>query len=106
MAAAEAAILGRVNTESSGRCAGVPMTPAVDLHARRSAPPLTPAKGGRAAPPKVDGGAPLGVADRARPSGRLDAAVNAELVVDVADVGGDGLLADEQPRGDLAVGEP
>ena len=47
-----------------------------------------------------------GVADRARPAGRLDAAVDAELVVDVADVRADGLLADEQPRRDLAVREP
>src|SRR4051794_27340099 len=39
-------------------------------------------------------------------AGRLDPCVLVEIVEHVREVGADGLLADEQPRCDLPVGEP
>ena len=55
------------------------------------------------APPRWAGSA---AAELLRAARRLDARVHAELGVDVRHVRADGLLADEQPRGDLAVREP
>ena len=64
---------------------------------------------GRPRPADAARGAESQRAARVRPAEqrrRLHPAVHAELVVDPADVHADGLLADEQPPGDLAVGQP
>ena len=65
------------------------------------------ARGGR--PGVLSRAGPLSGPGRARAAEqrrRLHPAADAELVVDPADVHADGLLADEQPAGDLAVGQP
>src|SRR3954466_16332504 len=48
---------------------------------------------------------PLEHAEPLRAACGLDARVHAELAVEVGHVRADGLLADEQPLGDLAVGQ-
>src|SRR4051794_29335251 len=95
----------RSMVEPFGSGAGVPMTPADRFTVRQNGRPDNPASGGAALP--LGGGLSLPLVD-AEPlgaAGRLDAVVHAELAEDVVEVGAHRLLADEQPLGDLPVGE-